>query len=91
MSLNQSVAMIIGMCAVVLLIGVIKKRAEFIINFFLRAVGGTIGIYLINFLLGSVGVTAYVGINAVTVAAAGILGVPGIFLLYSMMFYKMFN
>lgn len=63
------------------------KRLEEIINILLRAVFGGIGIYALNTIFQYAGIAAIVGINAKTIATVGILGLPGFFLLYGIMFY----
>ena len=42
---------IMGVCGIVLLIGAMGKKVEWLVNFILRAVIGTIGIYFLNYLL----------------------------------------
>lgn len=63
------------------------KKAETVINGLLRAVFGGIGIYALNTILKYAGIPAIVGINAGTIATVGILGLPGFFLLYGIVFY----
>ena len=41
---------IMGVCGIVLLIGAMGKKVEWLVNFILRAVIGTIGIYFLNYL-----------------------------------------
>lgn len=67
------------------------KKIETIINILLRAVFGGIGIYALNTIFQYVGIHAIVGINAKTIATVGILGAPGFFLLYGIMFYYGFH
>ncbi|MCM1264270.1 MAG: pro-sigmaK processing inhibitor BofA family protein, partial [Butyrivibrio sp.] len=43
-----SMAAILGVCVLVLAIGALGRKIEWIINFVLRAVLGTIGIYFLN-------------------------------------------
>ncbi len=63
------------------------KLLETVINVLLRAVFGGIGIYTLNSIFQYAGIRAIVGINVKTIATAGILGLPGVFLLYGIMFY----
>ena len=74
-------AAILGVCLVVLMIGAM-------VNFVLRAVMGTIGIYGLNFLLASQQFPVAVGINPLTVLTSGILGFPGVIVLYGIHFFK---
>lgn len=62
------------------------KLAEMIVNFVYRAVFGVICIYFLNQFLSIVGMDAQVGLNSWTVASAGLLGIPGVVLLFAIRF-----
>ena len=81
-------AVILGVCVIVLLIGAFGRKIEWIINFVLRAVMGTIGIYFLNSFLFSRQIAGMGGINPMTVLTSGILGFPGIIVLYGINFFK---
>ena len=81
-------AAIIFVCVLVLLIGAFGRKAEWVINFVLRAVMGTIGIYFLNNFLIVRDISVIVGINPMTVLTSGILGFPGIAVLYGINFFK---
>ena len=68
--------------ATVLLIGALKKRAEWLLTFLLRSVSGTVLIYFANLLIASTNMGFEIGINPLTVLTSGILGFPGVLLLY---------
>lgn len=68
--------------AAVLLIGALKKRAEWLLTFLFRGVVGTVMIYFINLAIVSNNMGFEIGINPVTVLTTGILGFPGVLLLY---------
>lgn len=86
---NQTgILMIVGVCAGVLLIGAMRRRAEWLLNFVLRAVLGTLAIFLINTVLYQAGIESVIGLNPVTVLTTGILGFPGLAVLYGIHFYK---
>lgn len=86
---NQAaVILIVGICAGVLLIGAMKRHLEWLLNFVLRTVLGTLAIFLINILLKKAGLGEGIGLNPVTVLTSGILGFPGLFLLFGIYFYK---
>ena len=55
---------------------------EEILNFCLRGILGTIAIFFINAALERAGISLGVGINGATVLTTGILGFPGVLLLY---------
>lgn len=61
---------------------------EKILNFFLRAILGTIAMFFANAVLERAGISAGVGINSVTVLTSGILGFPGLLALYGFGIYK---
>ena len=79
---------ILGVCLIVLLIGAMGRKVEWLVNFSLRAVMGTIGIYFINYLLAARQISVAVGINPLTILTSGILGFPGIAVLYGIHFFK---
>jgi inhibitor of the pro-sigma K processing machinery len=81
-------AAIIGVCALVLLIGILGKKAEWLVNFVLRAVMGSVGIYFLNYLLAIQNISVAVGINPATVLTSGILGFPGVLVLYGIDLFK---
>lgn len=81
-------AAILLVCVLVLLIGALGRKIEWIINFVLRAVMGTIGIYFLNNYLMTRQVSVAVGINPMTVLTSGILGFPGLIVLYGINFFK---
>ena len=61
---------------------------EQLLNILLRCIWGTIAIYFLNAALNAAGISLGVGINAVTVLTSGILGFPGIAVLYGIHFFK---
>lgn len=80
--------MIVGACILVLLIGAVRKKVEWLLNLVMRSILGTIAIYFVNGALASVGISLGVGINATTVLTSGILGIPGIVALYGIGLYR---
>ena len=58
---------ILVMCLIVLMIGAMGRKVEWLVNFILRAVMGTIGIYCINYLLAARQISVAVGINPLTI------------------------
>ena len=63
-----------------------KHFMNLLINFIVRAVAGMVLIYFINQFLVSKGIMTNVGINPITMATSGTLGVPGVVLLYGITF-----
>ena len=83
----MSIYMIVGVLILVLLIGAMKSRAEWIINFLLRGIMGLMVIYFLNFLLADYVPGVRIGYNFVTFLTSGILGFPGVAMLYGINFY----
>ena len=82
------VTVIIVICAAVLIMGVMKRKMEWLLNIFMRSILGTIAIYFINNGLASMGIELGVGINPLTVLTSGILGLPGLAAIYGIGFYQ---
>lgn len=78
---------IVGACILVLLMGAFQRKKEWIINFILRAVMGTVFIFFANGFLISRGLSIAIGINPITVLTSGILGIPGLIMLYGINLY----
>ena len=82
------VTAIIIICGAVLIVAVMKRKMEWILNIFMRSILGTIAIYFINNGLVSMGIDLGVGINPITVLTSGILGLPGLAAIYGIGFYQ---
>lgn len=63
-----------------------KHLVDLFVNFVARAVVGAVLIYFVNQFLVSKGIVTNVGINPITMATSGTLGVPGVVLLYGITF-----
>lgn len=81
-------AAILAVCLIVLGIGAMGRKVEWLVNFILRAVMGTIGIYAINYILAQRQIQVAVGINPLTILTSGALGFPGVAVLYGIYFFK---
>ncbi len=81
---------IIIVCLIYFAICLIRRRPDLILDFGLRACIGTIGIYIVDIILKSKGYDVCVGINGATILANGLLGVPGILMLYGLAVYYTF-
>ncbi|MCL2717860.1 MAG: pro-sigmaK processing inhibitor BofA family protein [Lachnospiraceae bacterium] len=77
-----------GVCVVILLLGALKAKMEWIINFVLRTASGALAIYLINFFLLNREIDAAIGLGFASLLTCGILGFPGLILLYGINFYN---
>lgn len=65
-----------------------EKESHVIVNFLVRAVIGCDLIFFVNKFLDSNGISLSVGLNPVTVITSGVLGTPGVALLYGITFYR---
>lgn len=73
----------VGLVASVLLVLAVKRRLEWLLDFILRGVTGTLAIYLINSWLLTVGISSGVLLHPFTVLTVAILGFPGVLGLYT--------
>ena len=73
---------IVGVCVIVLLIGLFRKKAEIVVNFVLRGMLGLFSIYILNEVFALQSISLNVGINPISVSLAGVFGLPGVALLY---------
>ena len=85
---TMGMAALVIICAVVLLMGVVKRKMEWLLNVLMRSIFGTIAIYFVNGTLAWAGISLNVGINPVTVLTSGILGVPGLVAIYGVGIYN---
>ncbi len=83
MEKGMGMAVIAGACLLILFMVTVKRKAEFFLNFCLRAVLGGISIYGLNLLLETWGISCSVGINICSLLTSGILGFSGVSLLYA--------
>lgn len=65
-----------------------KEHSGFVINFIIRVVIGLGLIFFINEYLSYKQIEVAVGINPVSAVVSGLLGVPGVVLLYGILVYK---
>ena len=87
---NQTgILIIVGIIAGILLIGAVRFKVEWLLNFVMRTVLGTLAIFLVNGWLSQMGIISGVGLNPITVLTSGCLGFPGLAALYGIHFYKM--
>ena len=78
----MGMAVLAVICGIILLVLLLRKRAQIILNFLVRTVLGAIMILLVNDILQKQGFDIYVGLNPVTLLTSGTLGFPGVALLY---------
>ena len=85
---TMGMAALVAICAIVLLMGIVKRKMEWLLNVLMRSILGTIAIYFVNGALASAGITVNVGINPVTVLTSGIVGFPGLVAIYGVGIYN---
>lgn len=78
---------VVVICAVVLLFVALSRKSELLMNFVLRGILGTLGIYYVNNILALQGIHCEVGINPCTVLTSAGLGFPGLILLFGLRLY----
>ena len=88
MNQPENLLWLIGAAVLLLILSFFVRKAEWLINFVLRSIMGTIAIYFINIWVTFLGFTTVVGINAASVLTTGILGIPGIVMLYGLSIYE---
>lgn len=64
------------------------KKSSVVVNFIVRAVLGLGIIFFTNEFLASRDIPVSVGLNGVSLMTSGILGFPGVCLLYGILFYQ---
>ena len=67
-----------------------KWLSDMVINFFVRMMIGVALIFLVNQFLAEKEINVSVGLNPVTAITSGTLGVPGVCLLYGIVWYHGF-
>ena len=89
MDMKYGVMAVAGICVLVLLIGILKQKAEIFLNFMVRIVVGFIGVYFLNAFLAKQGIDVAVGFNIFSALTLGTLGMGGFALLYGIMFLQL--
>lgn len=89
METYQGAFLIIAVLGIVMVIIAAKTNSYIILNFVLRSVSGSLFIFGVNQWMKMEGYTMLIGLNPGTVLTSGILGFPGIVLLYGMKIYSL--
>ncbi len=80
---------IMGLLLVLFLIGMLRSHVELIINFMLRGVLGLFFIYFANYFFSARMPGVEVGYNLLTFLTSGLLGIPGVFVMYGIRAYML--
>ncbi len=79
----------VGICALVLLIGLLKQKAAIVLNIIVRVIVGCVGIILLNDFLQKQGIPVAAGLNPLNLLTIGSLGTSGFALIYGILFYTL--
>ena len=79
---------LVAVCGLVLFIVLFKRKFQWLIHLFLRMATGAISVLWINSILAGQGIAVSVGLNLISLLTSGILGIPGVALLYAIVFTK---
>ena len=83
MDISLSMEIVALMCGVVLCIVLLKRKVRFLLSFLSRMCLGVVGILLFNKVLAGLGLAVVVGLNPISLLTSGILGFPGVALLFA--------
>ncbi|MCI8490273.1 MAG: transcriptional regulator [Lachnospiraceae bacterium] len=89
MDTKTSMLIMAGICVLVLVIGILRRKAEIVLNFLVRTIVGAMAIFFVNLTLAELGIEGMVGINPLSLLTVGSLGTGGFALLYGIVFYHM--
>lgn len=89
MELYYGIGAIAGICVLILLMGAVKQKTQWIFIFLLRSVAGVVGVSVVNSLLEGQGIALSAGINPVSVLTIGTLGICGFALVYGILLYQL--
>lgn len=78
---------IVGGLLLVLIIGVFRRKIEWVINFVLRGALGMLLIYFANYFLSQQITGIGIGYNPVTFLVSGLLGFPGVAMMFGINLY----
>lgn len=85
MDIKMSMQILAGVCGVVLIILLLKRKLQVFLEFLLRAGVGVAMILWINHILLQQGILLAVGVNFWSLLTSGTLGIPGVVLLFAIM------
>ena len=83
------ITVIFGVCLLVILIGILKKNAEILLNFAARVVVCLICAHFLNVFFAGRGLDVTIGVNLISVLTYGTLGFSGMAALYGILFLQL--
>lgn len=87
MDTKIGIGVILVVGALVLVIGLLQRKASFLLRFLVRMVVGGAAIYFTNMCLASMGIALSVALNVFTLITVGALGIGGYGMLYAILLY----
>ena len=82
MDSSESIMLMIVICVGLMLFVLFSKPIKYVLKVLTQGALGFFGIYLLNFVTASMGIS--VGLNVLNFFITGVLGVPGLLLLYGL-------
>lgn len=89
MEVYQGAFLIIAVLGIVMFIIAVKTNSSLVLDFVIRSIGGCLLIFVINQWLEIEGYSWSVGLNPGTVLTSGMLGFPGVILLFGIKIYSL--
>ena len=89
MEIYQGAFIIVAVFGILMLILAVKTNSAIVLNFLLRSITGTLVIFGVNQILEFYDFSVAVGVNPITVLTSGILGFPGVILLFGIKIYSL--
>ena len=87
MDQEKILLLMIIVCIMFIVLCIVKRRPDLILELGLRALIGVAAMYLLNFLLALKGSQVAVAVNGGTALINGLLGLPGLIMLYGLALY----
>lgn len=82
MDINKIFLIIIVACCIIFCLSFVKNKGVFLLKIILRGGIGIAAIYLLNAIFTAAKIPLFLGVNICSVSTIGLLGVPGVVLLY---------
>lgn len=80
------VIMIVGVCVFIFLFLILRQKAGLVAGMVIRMICGVATIYVVNGILINYHISTLVGMNPISFLTSAILGIPGVCLLYLVLF-----
>jgi len=87
MDTSTGILLILAAAIAVLVIGIMRRKAAFLLHFLVRMIVGTFAIMVTNSALASAGIGVFVGLNLWSLLTVGTLGIGGYGMLYAILLY----